>query len=167
MKISYRKTFPSKKDQIRICRQLGKLYKIPVYFSSRKEFLGRGYHSILRPGHDRIFIKLTGQDILSTMFHELGHSYCYRNGKWPTYHLCNTEYRNGGFYYSEKDLVGKIRTAYKAECWVDRWARKEMAKYFPNLRYTGGYENNPIARKWLMDNFLYKYKIQLLLLYGK
>jgi hypothetical protein len=159
MKISYRKTFPTMKEQIRICSQLAREYAIPTYFV--KKLIGAGSYLLLCPGKDRIYICIEGEEILSAMFHELGHAYCYRNGKWPMFHSYGSLFKDGEFVYTNRELRGKILTGYKAECWVDRWAKKEMAKYFPNLKYRNGYVGRAWTKKWLMDTKLIYYKTQL------
>ena len=75
--------------------------------------------------------------MLSTFFHEIGHLHCWEHKLWKSYHvgrplsLLNAE---------EKKKY--IRTALKAERWVDDWAKKEMRKHFPNLPYIASYDDH-------------------------
>ena len=34
-----------------------------------------------------------------------------------------------------------VRTALKAERWIEKWAEKEMKKHFNGIKYTSGYYN--------------------------
>lgn len=84
----------------------------------------------------------------STFFHELGHYYCVSNGLWEAYHTDLKRIRN------KKEMARKAyRTGYKAEKWVDRWARREMGMWFPEMIYVAGYGCNE-SKKWLHENYL-------------
>lgn len=67
----------------------------------------------------------------SALFHEIGHIHCYKNNIWPVYHK------------RKIDTAALLRafklTAYKAECWIDKWAEKEMKKHLPSLNYVVSY----------------------------
>lgn len=98
------------------------------------------------------------RDLIQTYFHELGHGYCIKNGLWKSYHkstLNNTQ---------EVDLY--IRTALKAERWVDKWAEKEMKKHFPDLKYKPYYMEDRFV-KWFRDNILNEMKEWNILLNNK
>lgn len=89
-------------------------------------------------------------DILTVLFHELGHFYCYDNKIFKGYHY--------GFYknkISEDELKAMVRTAIRAEAYVDKWGMVEMKKYFPDHKYRGRYM---YKRKWIKEaivNYLY------------
>lgn len=59
-------------------------------------------------------------EMVSVLFHELGHDYCAKNNLWVNYHR-----RPANF-----DEVRKL--AVRAELWVDKWAEKEYNRIFPN-----------------------------------
>lgn len=46
------------------------------------------------------------------------------------------KYHSGYFNknLSEDDFRSMVRTAYRAENFVDKWAKKKMKEYFPNNR---------------------------------
>lgn len=67
--------------------------------------------------------RLSADDYLSIMFHELGHVWCYRNNIWEFHHKCHT--------LSPLGL--------KVERWVDRWGKAEMAKWYPKSTYSASY----------------------------
>lgn len=87
----------------------------------------------------------TVSQVLSTVFHEIGHVYCFRNKIWWGYH---------GFHRShaknKKKKRALLATAFKAEQWVDKWAEKEMKKHFPDRNYYQSYRTER-DRDWLMD----------------
>lgn len=88
---------------------------------------------------------LKTRDFVSAVFHELGHDYCYKKRIYPAYHNlkfdCNL---------TRKEKKASILTAWKAEQYVDRWARREMKKHFPNIIYKPGYTTEQ-EKKWLLD----------------
>jgi hypothetical protein len=78
---------------------------------------------------------------IAVVFHEVGHFHCYRNGIWSGYHrFCAGE---------STDKKSFLSTAYRAELWVDKWAEKEMYKYFPRLKFKCSYRTKS-DKKWLM-----------------
>ncbi len=99
--------------------------------------------------------------IYRRIFHEIGHIHCFRNGIWRAYH----EVHNFSKIKITPEIVRKFRAvAYKAECWVDEWGKKEMAKYFPALSYKIGYkpkdkENIEWLNNYYLD-FYNRYKTQ-------
>lgn len=146
---------PRKDKQIRDIKRLAKQYKIRVYWSyDPKYMMGSGFW---RSQTDTIHILGTEKDLLSIFFHELGHSFAFRNYIWPGYHGHYFHSRGGTTVYTKKGLVAKIRTGYKAECWVDNWGETEMKKYYPNLKYEKGYHSD-WSRRWLNENHLSRYK---------
>ena len=75
-------------------------------------------------------------DLISTFFHEIGHIYCWSNNKWMSYHV------NKPLSHLTKDEQQKyLRTALKAERWVDKWAATEMSKHFHDILYQPGYQS--------------------------
>lgn len=85
----------------------------------------------------------------STLFHELGHIYCYKNGIYKSYHF-------GDKKLTKRDNQLIRRIGLRAERWVDRWAKKEMKKYFPKERYDESYikkKNVDIYKKNYLSQF--------------
>lgn len=72
--------------------------------------------------------------MLSTFFHEMGHVYCWENSLWKSFHV-NKPIED----LNKKEKRKYISTALKAERWVDNWAKNEMRKHFPHLKYMDGY----------------------------
>ena len=89
----------------------------------------------------------------STLFHELGHIHCYKNNIWKKYHIVKKRISD----LTKEEKLGLIRTGLKAEVWVDKWAEKEMKKYYPNLKYHQSYRTTS-SKKWLHKNYLSKFK---------
>jgi hypothetical protein len=89
---------------------------------------------------------MTDGNFLSILFHELGHIHCYRNGIWKAYHLNKAK-------LTKKEKRAAMLTGWKAECWVDGWAAKEMKKHYPRYKYLPSYENEDDKRD-LHESFL-------------
>ena len=79
--------------------------------------------------------------MLSTIFHELGHIYCWRKNIWPAYHK---------YAITKKQKKLQRATAWRAEQWVDRWGEKEMKKHFPKRTFHAGYTTEE-DKQWLME----------------
>jgi hypothetical protein len=93
------------------------------------------------------------EKFFSALFHEIGHIHCYRNRIWPAYHY------NGILTWAiAKEFK---RTAFRAECWVDRWAKKEMKKYFPMLKFDGSYDFKTKKGKDFLDEYYESFYKQL------
>lgn len=129
-------------------KKLARHYKVRVYFYKKFNGLGGYYNTQTHSIH----IWRGKQDHLSVFFHELGHHHCNMNGIWPAYH--------NGFVYTRKKLSAFMLTAYKAERWVDRWAQKEMMKFFPKRRYSG-YYLTPGSKKAFKEGFLAQVKASI------
>lgn len=61
---------------------------------------------------------LSKDEMICTMFHELGHQYCCNNDLFYAYHHIDNDFEN---YFNKFK-----RTALKAERFIDKWAAKEM-----------------------------------------
>jgi len=83
-------------------------------------------------------------DIISTFFHEIGHIYCFDNNLWLSYHV-NKPLKE--LTTIERKLY--IKTALRAERWVDRWAKKEMSKHFSTIEYNPGYLCNEFGKNFV------------------
>lgn len=89
--------------------------------------------------------------LLITTFHELGHIYCYINSIYKKYHYSKPYNK-----LTKKDKKAVRLTGFKAECFVERWAEKEMKKYYPSMKYRAYYGNEE-SKKWLRENHLNKW----------
>ena len=119
---------------------LGKFYKVRVYFSKNLEERG-----IARFWARSVTIssKQSSDKMLSIFFHELGHIHCWENSLWSGYHIDKPIFE---LSECEKRLI--LRTAVRAEKWIDKWARKEMAKHYPDLKYFATYDNQETIKKF-------------------
>jgi hypothetical protein len=82
------------------------------------------------------------QEILSCFAHEYFHCKAYQDGTWKIYH-------------STEDDQERMKTALKAERWVDKQARVWLFNYDRRLNYLSSYENldNKGAREFLKDYY--------------
>jgi hypothetical protein len=151
-------------DKERI-KKLAKEYDVKVKFKTLKDC--RGVYHYNKNGKkitEVISIDPKQSHILSTFFHELGHSYCTNNGKYPYYHyLKGGRWYKGERLYNEAGLRATISTGYRAECYVDSWAEKEMKKQFPNRKYRAGY-SQPGAKQWYKIFYLWQFREDLKML---
>jgi hypothetical protein len=90
---------------------------------------------------------------LSVFFHELGHLHCYDTGKWKSYHTKKKLLSK----LNKKEKALLVRTALKAERWVEKWAEREMAKHFPGVDYIRSYDN-PASVKTYKEQYLSQFK---------
>ncbi len=134
----------------RACRLVEKLYGIEVQV---EDIEWGGY---ARSHKSQIVVSRDAEKdtayFISVLFHEAGHIHCYRNRIYPAYH---------GIWgipmLNKKEKRAVVLTGWKAEQYVDRWAKKEMKKHFPKYKFIGAYKGEN-DRKWLHDNHLYKWK---------
>lgn len=85
------------------------------------------------------------EKIISILFHELGHFYCYDKKVFKEYHY--------GWYKeaSEEGIKNMLRTAIKAERYVDNWGKEKMKEHFPHLKFKPGYTGN-WAKSWILNH---------------
>jgi hypothetical protein len=84
--------------------------------------------------------------LASICLHEMCHIWCLRRGIYPTYHRdtrCKTI----------KDYQNYLRTAFRAECYVDNMAHKNIQQFFPGIRFIYGYKNKRKV-KWFKTEHL-------------
>lgn len=124
-------------------RRLAGIYAVRLYFNTQTDSLGqsRYWNRSISIQHS-----LTPPRALSVFFHELGHIHCYEEGKWASYHNPKPP---ASFTHDEKRLI--VRTALRAERWVDRWARQEMRRHFPGVRYHSNYGDPRVASRFLKE----------------
>ncbi len=81
---------------------------------------------------------------IGAILHELGHAYCYKNGIWKKYHR-------------ERSTKVDIKTALKAEVWVEKWAENKFKEMFPKgfkgKKYPVTYKFNKDCRDYLKEYY--------------
>jgi len=124
------------------------VFKNPDYFAPGSIGTAAILSNTIKVSTD-ILKKASVEKIVSLLFHELGHFYCYDTLKYKEYHY--------GFYkknITEKEIKSMVRTALKAELYVENWGKKEMKLYFPNMKYIMGYKRRGYIKRWIV-NYLY------------
>lgn len=126
-------------------RKIAELYGAKLRFNSRLDVLGRCDYK-----NSIIYLKVTDDEKqnLSTLFHEIGHIYCYEHCIYPSYHHSKPR-----IFLGKAEVQSARYTAFRAECYVERWAKLELKKYYPEVRYQGYYGNNK-SRLWLINSYL-------------
>jgi hypothetical protein len=76
--------------------------------------------------------------LFGLIFHECGHLHCIDKGIWPAYHAT-----------TKINLKAFRLTAWKAELWIDRWAKKKLKQYNSSLKYKNGYDKSDKA--WFLE----------------
>lgn len=136
-------------------KKLAKHYEVEIIFEEIDD-LG-GY--ILYDNPKFIFIdneyKKKRADLLRIFFHELGHIYCLRTGKWKAYHSSFSLYDNKNIYYKNY-----VSTALRAERWIDKWAAAELKKYDKRVSYDFPYSGKK-AQQWFHESHLNSIKSKL------
>lgn len=85
------------------------------------------------------------------LYHEVGHIYCYDNGIWKSYHVKDDN------NLTKRKLNLLLKTALKAERWVDRWAEKRIKELNPKMKFYKGYQTELVTkrfRKLLKEKYL-------------
>lgn len=132
----------SKNITIKLLQELGRDYAVRLHFTNNLFTLD----GCARYWNNSISISLRQNSVsmLSTFFHEIGHIYCWDNQLWKSYHIDKPL-----FEMTQEEKKRYVRTALKAERWVDNWAKKEMKKHFPKLTYIAGYDE--VSRKEFLN----------------
>jgi len=119
---------------------LANTYKVHVVFKKLK-------HNLAQCDGHKIEIDLykcsSRSEGIGAFFHELGHLHCHKKGIWKNYH-------NRNKYYM-------IQTGLKAERWVDRWAERELKKWYPRMKYNSVY-NTKYGRDWYHKHYLAQFR---------
>src|SRR5690349_17285745 len=124
------------------------VYRVGLTYFNDKNDDNAGYASYKTNGKCTIMLSErieSEQLLLSVIFHELGHCYCNRNRIYPAYH----QPEGVAIELGSKAAKAMILTAWKAECYVDRWAMQEMKIWFPEVEYICSY----LGRKGAKENF--------------
>lgn len=83
--------------------------------------------------------------LLSVFFHELGHADFWKNNKFRVYH--------GRCDPSLNTYKNNISVAVKAEMAVDDWAEKQMAQYYPKIKFIRSYVGWKWSHHWLTNYY--------------
>ena len=133
----------TRKEAIRILRQVAKSYKIEITFS--KNIKPSGYAN-METEHIGINNRLSIRETFSTVFHEICHILNKREGKYPIFHNPKS-WKNNGFspYF--------LSTSHRAELFTEKRAKLLMKKSFPKIKYAMSYFNTKKSKKRLRDYF--------------
>lgn len=128
------------REIVKECRKIAKKYGFKIYFKPLKDDLGglsdfENCSIIINSKIDN------RQEILSILAHEYSHLECYRKGLWDKYH-------------NSSKLEEKMKTALKAERFVDRMAEMWLYSIDKRVRYLGAYTDSDDAE---MREFLVRY----------
>lgn len=144
------------------CRKIARQYPFGyrVVFCNTEKKLGVKVAGTANSTGKTIYIENTLKsrpDVLGTLFHELGHAYCYHNKKYETYHK---EIKN------KNQLKKKLKQGIRAERYVDRWGQKELAKYDKRIKWVPTYFSKEdvnwyknvwcpsVLKSWKIKNYL-------------
>lgn len=134
--------------EFREIRKLAKKYKVRIYWASNLERHPYG-GAASRNKYGNIVLVLDSRldRVLSVLFHEIGHVYCFRNKIWNSFHN-----------YCDKKLF--CLTALKAERWVDKWGEQEFKRYYPDKSYWKSSYSSKEDIKWFREyyNDMFNYK---------
>lgn len=132
----------NREKTIRFLRQICLQYEVKVVFRSR---FNKDLDGEADVKNEIIYIdkKLTRKGLAEAVFHELGHIYCARKGKWKKFH--------------ELDEYSAIKS-FKAENWVEHWAKREwdawgMRSLFGQYRFSYLKSERKKLIKWFENKF--------------
>jgi hypothetical protein len=133
----------TKRNIKKILNELAEQYSVRLHYTLSSPHCGyaRYWNNSIT-----VSCRQSAVDMLCTFFHEIGHIYCWEKSLWSSYH---THKELDNLTALEKKKY--IRTALKAERWVDRWAKKEMKRHFPNIRYNPSYSTDLDAQCFLQS----------------
>lgn len=121
---------------IKLLRGVCKKYNVRIRFVKM-----RGFDGECSPNGKIIFVnkKLSCRGMAQTVFHELGHSYCIKNGIWKQFH------KNASYPAIKSFIV---------ENWIEWWAKREwdhygMRKIFGQYQFSYLKKNKKKLLKWI------------------
>ena len=132
----------NRQKTMQFLRQICLQYGVKVTFRTRfnKELDGE-----VDVQNEIIYIdkKQTRRGMAETVFHELGHIYCVRKGKWKKFH--------------REENYSAIKS-FKAENWIEHWAKQEwdewgMRKLFGQYRFSYLKSERKKLIKWFEKKF--------------
>jgi hypothetical protein len=83
------------------------------------------------------------KDIAITVFHELAHVHCIRNGMWKEFH-------DGSFFSAKKIFFIENKVEWIAK---KMWDDHNMRKYFGQFQFYYSKRNKKEAMQWIKDNY--------------
>lgn len=132
----------NREKTIRFLRQICTQYDVKVIFKAK---LHKDIDGEADTKNEVIFINknLSRKCMAEAVFHELGHIYCVRKGKWKKFH--------------EDNDYSAIKS-FRAENWVEHWAKREwdawgMRKMFGQYRFTYLKSEQKHLIKWIQAYF--------------
>lgn len=131
----------TKKDVIHFLRDVCKKNRVKVSF---RKFDDDCYGECETTGK-KIHINKNNskKQMAMTVFHELGHVYCIRNGVWKEFHN-KTKY--------------PYKKAFIAENWIEKWAKKKwdsdgMRKLFGQYQFFYSKKDRKAILDWIKKNY--------------
>ena len=95
---------------------------------------------------------MTVQEVLSAALHELSHVFAYQSGKYIHYHSRHP-------FSDVRGNILAIKTAVRAEHYVDREAKKMMEIFFPGIPHKKSYTKKAVL--WFKEEWLAQWKLAL------
>jgi len=137
----FKTTKVTKRTVENLLYELSKEYKVRIFYSSSINSYWKSVdgHTSFKSGNITLSRNQSAANMIATFFHELGHVHCCMEGKWKSFHTTKLPSE-----MSKKEKSAYMRTALKAERWVDKWAETEMKKHFPKIKYPGSGYSGPI-----------------------
>lgn len=131
----------TKKETCKFLRKLCKALDVKVGFHT----IEGDYDGQCSTTGKKIFInkKITKKRLAETVFHELGHVFCIRNGIYKEFH---------DSYTYPADLI------FEAENWVEWWAKNNwdafgMRKLFGHYQFYYSKKDKSKIIKWIKENY--------------
>jgi hypothetical protein len=85
--------------------------------------------------------------LYSSLLHEINHLVAWDNDKFTAFHHFGTD--RGG--YGKKYAIGYVRTALRAERYIEKLAKRDMAILFPGMKYHETYHTAENV-EWFQEN---------------
>jgi len=134
-------------DALEVVRSYGVTIKVKKLKSNIAGFANVETHEILLS--EQLVKNSPINEVISVIFHELGHIYCVDHGIFKQYHSEGK---------TEKWFKALIRTGLRAEMYVDKWAKEQMKYYYPWLKFETTYTSSKRSKEFLMNFFYDSYE---------
>jgi predicted SprT family Zn-dependent metalloprotease len=133
----------TKKKLIRTLKTIADKNQV-VFFVSNSETMGGAWANYNKMFLSYKLLKTHNKhQTISAFFHELAHIVAFRNNKFLEYHTARMKHT-----YNQKMKI--LKTAYRAERYVDKLGKNLMKKEFPKYKYTAQYSySKKKHKKWL------------------
>lgn len=140
----------SGKSRKQIITELCQMFDVKYRLVHKKHEWGWAYSDVFREIIEiNLDIECTKNVFVSLVLHEISHIVAYRQGRFKKYHADNT--------ITKSDIRALIRTAVRAEIYVDKQAEKLMKGLFPGMRFHRSYRTKEEVA-WFHEIFLKSYK---------